>query len=174
VTVFQAVNGQSPLQAGLQILPYSLGSSVASIPTAWLIQYVQRKRGNTSAQKWVTITGLAIAAIGFGTSALRVDDCPNNISLTGLMLVMDVSSSKALQAVIALISGIGIGAVFHAPYQMFAARLGSHLASGTGAFFLVRFTGATLGLVSRVLKSSVSSTHSRPVYRRHSFSHTPS
>jgi hypothetical protein len=47
-----------------------------------------------------------------------------------------------------LIAGIGIGILFHAPYQVFAKALGpSDLATGTSAFFLVRFNGATIGLV---------------------------
>jgi hypothetical protein len=48
-----------------------------------------------------------------------------------------------------LIAGIGIGMLFHAPYQVFARSLKPcELATGTSAFFLVRFTGATVGLVS--------------------------
>jgi hypothetical protein len=40
--------------------------------------------------------------------------------------------------------------LFHAPYQIFANALKPHeLATGTSAFFLVRFTGATVGLVSK-------------------------
>jgi len=39
--------------------------------------------------------------------------------------------------------------LFHAPYQVFIRALKSEeLATGTSAFFLVRFTGATVGLVS--------------------------
>jgi hypothetical protein len=38
--------------------------------------------------------------------------------------------------------------LFHAPYQVFTKALEPHeLATGTSAFFLVRFTGATVGLV---------------------------
>jgi hypothetical protein len=38
--------------------------------------------------------------------------------------------------------------LFHAPYQIFTRALKPHeIATGTSAFFLVRFTGATIGLV---------------------------
>lgn len=41
-----------------------------------------------------------------------------------------------------------MGFLFHAPYQVFVRTLRPHeLATGTSAFFLVRFTGATIGLV---------------------------
>ncbi len=47
-----------------------------------------------------------------------------------------------------LVSGIGMGLLFHAPYQVFVRCLKpGELAAGTSAFFLVRFTGATVGLV---------------------------
>lgn len=55
----------------------------------------------------------------------------------------------ALQAVYPLIAGLGLGMLFHAPYQVFTKTLRpKEIASGTSAFFLVRFTGATVGLVS--------------------------
>lgn len=47
-----------------------------------------------------------------------------------------------------LVAGIGIGMLFHAPYQVLTKALHSEdIASATSAFFLVRFTGATCGLV---------------------------
>lgn len=54
-----------------------------------------------------------------------------------------------MQICFPLIAGIGVGLLFHAPYQVFVKALDpSELATGTSAFFLVRFTGATIGLVS--------------------------
>ena len=48
-----------------------------------------------------------------------------------------------------LIAGVGLGMLFHAPYQVFTRALRrQEVASGTSAFFLVRFTGATVGIVS--------------------------
>lgn len=65
-TFHQAAIGSTPLEAGVQMLPYSLGSSLASMPVAWLIGYWQKRTGDTSSQKWVIMTGLLIASVGFG------------------------------------------------------------------------------------------------------------
>ncbi|KAI6031973.1 amino acid permease ScVBA-like protein [Pisolithus microcarpus] len=126
----KAVNGLTPLNAGIHMLPYSLGSSLASMPAAWLIGYFQKKTGDTSGQKWIITMGLLISTVGFGL----------------LTLLGDVTS-PALQISLPLIAGTGIGMLFHAPYQVFARALDpATLATGTSAFFLVRFTGATIGL----------------------------
>ncbi|KAF9243867.1 major facilitator superfamily domain-containing protein [Melanogaster broomeanus] len=128
---FQVVNGSTPLEAGIQMLPYSLGSSLASMPAAWSIGYWQKKSGDTNGQKWVITIGLFISAVGFGS-----------------LMLLDEHSPHTLQAIFPLIAGIGIGLLFHAPYQVFTKALGpSELATGTSAFFLVRFTGATIGLI---------------------------
>lgn len=53
-----------------------------------------------------------------------------------------------MQSFLPLLAGIGLGMLFHAPYQAFTGALSpKELAAGTSAFFLVRFTGATVGLV---------------------------
>lgn len=64
------------------------------------------------------------------------------------MITLSDSSSLALQSAFPLLCGVGLGMLFHAPYQIFTKTLQpKELASGTSAFFLVRFTGATVGLV---------------------------
>ncbi|RPD63229.1 amino acid permease ScVBA-like protein [Lentinus tigrinus ALCF2SS1-7] len=127
---FQAVNGLSPLQAGMTMLPYSLGSSLASMPTAWLIGYWQQRRFDTACQKYVICAGLALSSVGFG-----------------LMMLMTEHSPRSTQIVFPLIAGVGLGMLFHAPYQVFTRALRrQEVASGTSAFFLVRFTGATIGI----------------------------
>lgn len=50
----------------MRMLPYSLGSSLASMPAAWFVENRQRKTKTTIGQKIVIILGLAIATIGFG------------------------------------------------------------------------------------------------------------
>lgn len=52
----------------MRMLPYSLGSSLASMPAAWFVENRQRKTKTTIGQKIVIILGLAIATIGFGRS----------------------------------------------------------------------------------------------------------
>ncbi|KAF9498060.1 amino acid permease ScVBA-like protein [Pleurotus eryngii] len=127
---FQAVTGASPLDAGWKLLPYSLGSSLASMPAAWFIGYWQHKSKTTSGQNMVISLGLIIATVGFG-----------------LMTLLDEHPKLSAYVTFPLLAGIGLGMLFHAPYQVFTRALKpSELASATSAFFLVRFTGATVGL----------------------------
>jgi hypothetical protein len=65
------------------------------------------------------------------------------------MITMNEWSTRFVNSVYPLLAGVGLGMLFHAPYQIFTKSLqAEELASGTSAFFLVRFTGATIGLVS--------------------------
>ncbi|KIK71339.1 hypothetical protein GYMLUDRAFT_90316 [Collybiopsis luxurians FD-317 M1] len=127
---YQAADGYSPLEAGIQMLPYSLGASLASMPTAWFISWWQKRRRDTSGQNMAISVGFLISALGFG-----------------LLNLLDENSHMTLQVVFPLISGIGLGILFHAPYQVFGkAFKPTELATCTSAFFLVRFTGATIGI----------------------------
>ncbi len=64
-------------------------------------------------------------------------------------MLMTEHSPRSTQIGFPLIAGVGLGMLFHAPYQVFTRALRrQEVASGTSAFFLVRFTGATVGLVS--------------------------
>ncbi|KAJ7129981.1 amino acid permease ScVBA-like protein [Mycena crocata] len=126
---YQAANGSSPLQAGFKLLPYSLGSSLASMPAAWFMSYWQQRTNRLSGQNWVVSIGLLISTLGFG-----------------LLNVLDERSTITAE-LFPLVAGIGLGMLFHAPYQVFTRTLKQRdLAAGTSAFFLVRFTGATVGL----------------------------
>ena len=67
---------------------------------------------------------------------------------TALLCLLGVSTPIMMQSFLPLLAGIGVGMLFHAPYQALTGALSpKELAAGTGAFFLVRFTGATVGLV---------------------------
>ncbi|KAG2156490.1 major facilitator superfamily domain-containing protein [Suillus bovinus] len=144
---FQAVNGMTPLQAGVQMLPYSLGSSLASMPAAWFIGFCQRHKNDTSGQKWTIVSGLLISTLGFS-----------------LLITLKDASSHFAQISFPLIAGIGIGFLFHAPYQVFVKALHpSELATGTSAFFLVRFTGATIGLAVAGMVFDRRLSHALPV-----------
>ena len=62
--------------------------------------------------------------------------------------MLDERSSSPIKILFPLIAGIGLGVLLHAPYQVFTRALQSKdMAIGTSAFFLLRFTGATIGLV---------------------------
>ncbi|THH18101.1 hypothetical protein EW146_g2825 [Bondarzewia mesenterica] len=128
--LMRAINNTTPLTAGLMLLPYSLGSSLASIPAAWFIGYRQQRTHDTSGQKLVICIGLAVSCIGFGLLHLLGDRSP-----------------RITQSLLPMVAGFGLGFLFHAPYQIFTNTLQpKELATGTSAFFLVRFTGATVGL----------------------------
>jgi hypothetical protein len=69
----------------------------------------------------------------------------------GVLIILDNESSTAVQEIAPLFAGIGIGMLFHAPFQILSMALDpNELASATSAFFLVRFNGATCGLVSKL------------------------
>lgn len=69
--------------------------------------------------------------------------------LLGLLNLLNETPNIFSQVAYPLIAGVGLGMLFHAPYQVFTRALKpQELATGTSAFFLVRFTGATVGLVS--------------------------
>jgi predicted PurR-regulated permease PerM len=85
----------------------------------------------------------------------------------GLLILLDEHASLAAQIAYPLVAGIGIGMLFHAPYQVFTRALKpQELATGTSAFFLVRFTGATIGLVSTSLETTKTSQLTRDSMRR--------
>ncbi|KAJ7169532.1 major facilitator superfamily domain-containing protein [Mycena filopes] len=126
---YQAANGSTPLQAGFKLLPYSLGSSLASMPAAWFITYWQQRTDSIRGTNFVVSIGLLISTCGFG-----------------LLNLLDERSSITAE-LFPLVAGVGLGMLFHAPYQVYTRSLKQRdLAAGTSAFFLVRFTGATVGL----------------------------
>ena len=64
-------------------------------------------------------------------------------------MLLDEFTSFSLQLIIPLIAGLGIGLLFHTPFGILTELMPSEdLAGVTGAFFLIRFIGATTGLVS--------------------------
>jgi hypothetical protein len=78
------------------------------------------------------------------------------LSLALLWLLGD-DTRIIMQSFLPLLGGFGIGMLFHAPYQALTSVLSpKELAAGTGAFFLVRFTGATVGLVCVLLLQCIS------------------
>jgi hypothetical protein len=65
------------------------------------------------------------------------------------MITLNERSNVWPQELYPLLAGIGIGMLFHTPFQVVTNLLPKRdLASATGAFFLVRFIGTTTGLVS--------------------------
>ncbi|KAF7339950.1 hypothetical protein MVEN_01912700 [Mycena venus] len=101
----------------------------ASMPAAWFMNYWQQRANSSSGPNFVVSIGLLISTLGFG-----------------LLNLLDERSTITAE-LFPLVCGIGLGMLFHAPYQVFTRSLKQRdLAAGTSAFFLVRFTGATVGL----------------------------
>ncbi|PVG02285.1 hypothetical protein CPB86DRAFT_619859 [Serendipita vermifera] len=127
---YQALHGTSPLVAGMQVLPFSLGAALATIPTAWFISWRPGHQWIDRTLKICIALGLALSAVGYG-----------------LMITLNERSGMVAQEIYPLIAGIGIGILFHTPFQVITNSLPKRdLAAATGAFFLVRFIGTTTGL----------------------------
>ena len=172
----QAVNGLSPLEAGMTMLPYSLGSSLASMPSesSSSLQHFTSTLTPASAQlpgSLGTISGATSTPPVKSISSVQASPCPRSDSVRvlhclhhrsaganeaqGLMMLMSDASPRSTQVAFPLIAGVGLGMLFHAPYQVFTRALRrQEVAAGTSAFFLVRCTGATVGLVSFLCFSS--------------------
>lgn len=65
--LYQALHGTSPLVAGMQVLPFSLGAALATVPTA---RFISWKPGHSWVNGTLQISislGLALASVGYGT-----------------------------------------------------------------------------------------------------------
>ncbi|KAF8213426.1 major facilitator superfamily domain-containing protein [Mycena galopus ATCC 62051] len=91
---YQAANGSTPLQAGFKLLPYSLGSSLASMPAAWFMNYWQRRTNSSCGPNFVVSIGLLISTLGFG-----------------LLNLLDERSTITAE-LFPLVCGIGLGMLF--------------------------------------------------------------
>lgn len=145
----QAVLGVTPLLCGILMLPYSLGGALASVPIALFNDFVSKRTKSTSCYKQAILAGLALSTLGFG-AFLYAENCSRpHANCEGLLTLLDVTSSLVIREVYPLIAGIGLGMLFHAPFAALTNGMSSHDRSrATSAFFLVRFIGATSGLVS--------------------------
>ena len=155
---YQAVDGDTPFRAGMRVLPFSLGSALASVPVAQFISFRTGPAWIDRSLKISISVGMALATIGYGRCIYtRCSKCRYLGSLqhnpfppcAGLMITLNERSNLWPQELYPLLAGIGIGMLFHTPFQVVTNLLPKRdLASATGAFFLVRFIGTTTGLVS--------------------------
>lgn len=65
---YQALHGTSPLVAGMQVLPFSLGAALATIPTSQFISWRSGQQWNNMTLKISIALGLALSAVGYGAS----------------------------------------------------------------------------------------------------------
>lgn len=92
--------GSSATISGLQLIPFSFGTSLVSIATGFIIAKVKRT-------KEVLIVSFALATLGFA-----------------LLATLDESSNRAKQELYLLVAALGIGGIFQAPLVLFRlARL---------------------------------------------------
>ncbi|KAB5592625.1 MFS transporter [Ceratobasidium theobromae] len=120
---YQAVHGSSALHAGLQLLPYTLGSSLVSLVAFYV-------SGKTKAYNAMIRVGLGLMATGFG-----------------LMILLDERSNMVMQTLIPLVAGIGVGLLLKTPATALSAAMrGCDAPAVTAGLLLVRFIGTASGV----------------------------
>ncbi|EKM50103.1 uncharacterized protein PHACADRAFT_264644 [Phanerochaete carnosa HHB-10118-sp] len=121
--VYYQVLGASATRAGIQILPYSLGTCVVSLVAGFLI----------------TATGMIRPVLWFSYIVMTLG--------FGLMITLDETSSLAKQVVFTLIAGLGTGGLFFPPLiLMQAAMPAKDMATSTSTLGLLRQLGSTVGV----------------------------
>lgn len=65
---YQALHGTSPLVSGMQVLPFSLGAALVTIPASWFISWRSGHAWTNLTLKISIVLGLALAAVGYGAS----------------------------------------------------------------------------------------------------------
>ena len=160
----------------MTMLPYSLGSSLASMPSelssslrhllnvdaiglssclAHRVLSTAQSRHRQPKVHHLRRPRPVVDRLRYGRSIVSAAISPGTDDPPGLMMLLSDTSPRSTQIAFPLIAGVGLGLLFHAPYQVFTRALRrQEVAAGTSAFFLVRFTGATVGLVSFLCFSS--------------------
>ncbi|KAF8581596.1 MFS amino acid permease [Ramaria rubella] len=130
--IYYQVLGSSAIKSGLQMLPFSLGSSILSGVTGFVVTYM----GDYRPVIWVS---WCIMCLGYG-----------------LTIMLDDKSSIAMQVIYTLIAGVGVGGLFQPPLiGMQAAMPVKDMATSTAVFGLIRTLGSTVGVsVGQVIWSS--------------------
>lgn len=121
--LYYQVLGASATKAGIKMLPFSLGSSVTSA----IAGYAVAPLGDFRPPIWISF---AIMTLGYG-----------------LMIMLDETSSIAVQEIFPLIAGLGLGGLFQVPLiGMQAAMPLKDMATSTGGLMLVRLLGSTISV----------------------------
>ncbi|KAJ7656291.1 MFS general substrate transporter [Mycena polygramma] len=121
--LFQGVNGDSALRSGIKMLPVSLGGSLTTITVGLLVTATKRTRPFM----W---SGTALMTVG-----------------AGLLISLNEKSSLGMELGLTLVQGMGTGFLFQPPLIALQAAMPlKDMAACTGAFYLVRTLGTTLGV----------------------------
>ncbi|KAJ7180875.1 major facilitator superfamily domain-containing protein [Mycena filopes] len=121
--MFQGVNGDSPLVSGVKMFPVALGASVATVTIGPI----------------VTATKLTRPFIWAGTVLMTIG--------AGLLITLSEKSSLGREMGFSLVQGVGTGFLFQPPLIALQAAMPlKDMAACTGAFYLVRTLGSTMGV----------------------------
>jgi len=115
--------GSSSIMSGIRMFPFSLGSSVVSIMTGFIISRTKKYRA-------IIIASYFFSAVGYA-----------------LIASLDDRSSVAQQEIYLLVAGFGCGSLFQAPYiALQAAMPVADMPASTSTVGLIRSIGGTTGI----------------------------
>ncbi|KAF7336497.1 MFS general substrate transporter [Mycena sanguinolenta] len=121
--VFQGVNGDSALRSGLKMFPIAVGGSIVTVIVGPL----------------VTATKLTRPFIWTGTVVMTIG--------AGLLVSLNEKSNLGKELGFTLVQGIGAGFLFQPPMIALQAAMPlKDLAAVTGAYYLVRTLGTSMGV----------------------------
>ncbi|KAG6918133.1 hypothetical protein DXG01_016322 [Tephrocybe rancida] len=121
--VYYQVFGASATKAGVEMLPFSLGSAITSAIGGIIVT----RTGQYRPTLWIAY---ALFAIGMG-----------------LMIMLDGSSSQAEKVIFPLIAALGLGSLFQTPLiGLQAAMPIKDMATSTATFGFIRTLGGTVGI----------------------------
>ncbi|GAA5886236.1 hypothetical protein JCM5296_003531 [Sporobolomyces johnsonii] len=121
--LYYQVLGSSPLMSGVRLMPFSVGTSVVSVASGLMIARTKQYRP-------IMIVSYLFSALGFA-----------------LLATLDESSNQAKQVLYLLVTALGIGPLFQAPYiAMQSAMPVKEMATSTATVALIRQIGGTAGL----------------------------
>ncbi|KAJ7231878.1 MFS general substrate transporter [Mycena haematopus] len=121
--VFQGVNGNSALKSGIKMFPIALGGSLTTIVVGPL----------------VTATKMTRPFIWIGTVLMTIG--------AGLLVLLNENSNLGMELGFTLVQGMGTGFLFQPPLIALQAAMPlKDMAACTGAFYLVRTLGTTMGV----------------------------
>jgi MFS family permease len=131
--LYYQILGASATQAGVEMLPYSLGCAIVAIISGRIVS----QTGQYRPVLWV---GLAVFTLGMG-----------------LMIMLDAHSSTAVKEIFPLIAALGLGCFFQTPLIVLQAAMPiKDMATSTGAFIFIRTIGGTIGIsIGQAIFSSV-------------------
>ncbi|KAJ6519095.1 major facilitator superfamily domain-containing protein [Mycena sanguinolenta] len=121
--IFQGVNGDSALRSGLKMFPIAVGSSIATMIIGPLVTAMKVTRPFI----W---TGSVLMTIG-----------------AGLLVSLNENSNIGKELGFTLVQGLGTGFLFQPPLIALQAAMPlKDMAAVTGAFYLVRTLGTSMGV----------------------------